>query len=284
LDQIKSESKHIRGRNDLLFIDWDRQKVLEFLDPANVNPRKYQDDAFTLLQTGTGRWLLDSEEFKHWFGTPRSKLWLEGIAGAGKTILMSLIVNHGQDHLGEDDAVAYYYCDYKNSDTHNTVNILGSIAKQLAIRDDSAFEKAKDLYAHHHPEGQLNSASTAEELLNLTLDLSKGFANTLIIVDGLDGCVSSQSEVVEYLQMLGSQDASPDVNIKILLASRNEYVIREKLQDKYEHVSIAARSEDLRLYVAAEIQTRMDQGKPRIGQTSLKQHIMDRLVEKADGM
>jgi hypothetical protein len=281
IHEIKAELKRTSERDERLIMGKDRQAILDFLcSVKSADPRKYQDKALGLLQPGTGLWFIESEEFKHWFKTPKSRLWLEGIAGAGKTILVSLIVRHALENLDEGDAVAYFYCDYKDSETQKPVNMLGSLARQLASQDEQAFAKAKALYAQHHPEGKPTSQASPEELRDLILDISRVLENTLIAVDGLDECVDTRL-VVDFLRSLSG---SAETNTKLLFASRGEHPIRERLQHDYVVISIAARSEDLKRYVLAEVQARMDQGRLRIRQTSLKEYIVERLVEKAAGM
>ena len=205
---------------------------------------------------------------------------MNGIAGAGKTILMSLIIRHTQENAGQDDAVAYFYCDYKDSKTQKPANILGSLAQQLASRDEHTLSRAKTLYAQHHPEGKPSSQATPEQLRDVILEVSNSLENVFIIVDGLDEC-SDARPVVDILKSL---TGSVKTNTKLLFASRDERAIRDRLQKEYVEVSIAARSEDLKRYVLAEVQTRMDQDRLRIRQNELKEHIVERLVEKADGM
>jgi hypothetical protein len=282
--EIKAEVKRSGERHerlDRLIVDRESQAVLDFLCPVkSVDPRKYQGNALNLLQPGTGVWFTESCEFKNWFGSPNAKLWMNGIAGAGKTILMSLIIRHAQENLGQGDAVAYFYCDYKDPETHKPVNILGSLLQQLASRDEHTFSRAKALYAQHHPEGKPSSQATPEQLRDVILDISKSLENVLIIVDGLDEC-SDARPVVDFLKSLTGLAGT---NTKVLFASRDERAIRERLQKEYVEVSIAARSEDLKRYVLAEVQTRMDQDRLRIRQNELKEYIVERLVEKADGM
>jgi hypothetical protein len=106
------------------------------------------------------------------------------------------------------------------------------------------------------------------------------FENALIIVDALDECVKDRSHVVDLLQSLNK---SSDSNIKTLFTSRREVDIEDQLSE-YKQVSIAARSSDLRLYVACEIELRIRKKMLRLRDAKLKEHIMERLIEGADGM
>ena len=98
-------------------------------------------------------------------------------------------------------------------------------------------------------------------------------------MDGLDECTVRRPCVVELLSSLN--DSSNGV--KTLFASRDELDIRTKL-GTFSNISIAARNSDLRLYVAAELQKRIETKQLHLRNLSLKEHIMDKLVEKAQGM
>ncbi len=116
--------------------------------------------------------------------------------------------------------------------------------------------------------------------------MASSFHDVSIIVDGLDECGESTTKVIESLVSLGSDVSS---NTRTLFLSRAEHEIREILQERYNynHIEIAANSEDLRLYVAAEIKSRMrktGREQLRIKSPELKKHIMEALVQRADGM
>ena len=114
--------------------------------------------------------------------------------------------------------------------------------------------------------------------------LASKFQDVSIIVDGLDECGSSTSDVITSLTSLCSNAGS---NIRSLFLSRDEYEIRELLSEAFFHVNIAAQSEDLKLYVAAQIDSRerlVGRGQLRIRSKDLKQHIITKLVDGAQGM
>ncbi|RYP90715.1 hypothetical protein DL770_003180 [Monosporascus sp. CRB-9-2] len=62
---------------------------------------------------GTGRWLLDNQSIKEWmdpiYPTIPPLLWLNGIPGAGKTILASLIVEECRKLSIHPDVLYFYY-------------------------------------------------------------------------------------------------------------------------------------------------------------------------------
>lgn len=130
---------------------------------------------------------------------------------------------------GDNLAVAFFYCDYQSTATQNTRNILGSLAKQLAVQDEESFTKL----------------------------------------------------VTQLLASLS--DIGEAKNIKSLFLSRDDPDIRLVLKG-FVHISIAASSNDLRLFVQAEIELRTRNKDLRIKDQTLKEEIMKRLLDGADGM
>jgi ribosomal protein S16 len=63
----------------------ERRKILDTI--GSFDPNGHQNIAIKLRQPGTGVWFTEGPQFKHWVETPKAKLWLYGIPGAGKTVL-----------------------------------------------------------------------------------------------------------------------------------------------------------------------------------------------------
>jgi hypothetical protein len=69
----------------------------------------------------------------------------------------------------------------------------------------------------------------------------------------------------------------------MLISSRQEHDMKWSLAD-FQQISIAAESQDLRLYVPAEIDIRQKRHKLRIRNPGLKDEMIDKLVNGAHGM
>jgi Cdc6-like AAA superfamily ATPase len=223
--------------------------------------------------------LTESQEFKHWLATPGSHLWLSGIPGAGKTVLASSVIEEALKFSDSKNAVAFFYCDYKNTATQEPLKVLGCIASHLARQNEDCLDKLRVYYKTCNPDRNTSRPPDKYQLRNLVLEMASHFNNVAILVDGLDECGQTTVEVVELLVSLG--DRCP--TIKTLFLSRNEQNIKELLMD-YSQISIAARSSDLKLYVASEIELRTRTRKLRLTSNQLKEHILDKLVNGADGM
>jgi hypothetical protein len=95
--------------------------------------------------------------------------------------------------MDEDDAVSYFFCDYKNVATHDPSNILKSLAKQLALQGQGVFSILEKFYDRFHSEGSLPTVPSPEELRDLVVAICQSFSHTFIIVDGLDECTGDRS-------------------------------------------------------------------------------------------
>lgn len=278
VEGIRIELKERHEAETRIAIDKERHEILKSL--AKVDPRSNHNMSRKLRSPGTGLWLTEGQEFKYWMETRNAKLWYYGIPGAGKTVLASTVIEEALRASNPNTAVAFFYCDYKDPATQDLSNILGSLAQQFAKQDEDSFTKLRDFYDVHNPEHQPNVTYDSDALSTLVKEMTLVFDNSIIIIDGLDECGMNASMVVDSLAALDDVD---DSTIKTLFLSRDEIDIRERLEG-YTKVSIAARSSDLTLYVGAEIEIRMRKGRLRIKDQSLKEYIMERLVEGAEGM
>ncbi|KAF4629542.1 hypothetical protein G7Y89_g8607 [Cudoniella acicularis] len=260
-----------------MVISQKRKELLKVL--GSTDARKWQDSNIRLRQPGTGIWFTDGPEFKSWLSTNESKLWINGIPGAGKTILVASIIQEIEKTVDCSHALAFFYCDYKDSATHDPLTIFGSLARQLILQDERCFPHLTEFYQEHAMNDGTSRGHTSEEICELIRKVSKNYQTTMIVVDGLDEIASRRADVTKLLRSLNTKDGS----IKTLFASRPEYDIGRQLKDFYQ-ISIAAMSSDLRLYVASEIEKRTREEKLRIRDPTLKEHVMKTLVEGADGM
>lgn len=279
VDEIKRELKQKHEADVRIAIDAKRQTILRSF--GNIDPCQNQKMSIKLRQPGTGSWLIESQEYRDWCQTGNRKLWLYGIPGAGKTILASTMIEEALRGSNANNAVAFFYCDYKDPATQKPQLILGSLIQQIAKQDEQAFEKVAVFCDNWNTEHRKDYDYDCQELRDLLLEISCCFDSATILVDGLDECGANTPEMMELLTSLNADDVGAD--IRTLFLSRDEVEIRERLGD-YCHLAVAARSSDLRLYVGAEIEQRIRKNKLRIKDHSLKEYIMNRLVEGAEGM
>ena len=279
INGIKTELQQKREIETRIAVTQERRNILDWIQP--YGPHQNHETSLRLRHPGTGLWLIEGEEFKSWLTYPRAKLFCYGIPGAGKTVLASSIFQEVIGHSCASMGVAFFYCDYKNAATQDPRNILGSLGCQLALQDEQNFERLRTFYENRNPANRPPIDVSMEDLRDMVVEMASNFNEAMIIVDGLDECGTQMNLVTRLLSgLICSGEAG---NIKTLFLSRDEQDIREALEG-YHQVSIAAKSSDLRLFVRAEIEIRTRNRDLRIKDESLKEDIMERLAEGAEGM
>lgn len=231
-----------------------------------------------LRHPGTNLWFVNGPEFTSWLQSRNSKLWMYGIPGAGKTVLVAAAIEETMQYADPEYAVAYYYCDYKVPDSQRLQKMFACIAGQLARQNERCFDELAKMY---RPDPDQSPKSTLPNEADLSKLLSRCFANfdqVAVIVDGVEECFDPSSVAIALADLV-----SQCPQLRLLVVSRDEQTIRPHLHD-FEKLSIAARNDDLRLYVSAEIEERSKRGTLRIKSTALKDDILDRLINGAEGM
>jgi hypothetical protein len=176
---------------------------------------------------------------------------------------------------------AYYYCTYRDPISQKPTYILGSLIRQLAERSTEAFLECKAFHAVRNPAGRPSSQPTEVELGELLQTISKHFAEVSLIVDGLDECGAAAGiDRTELTRVLSNIHDPSEGTIRIAIASRREQNIDIYLTE-FEHISIAAMSSDLELYVAAEVARR---GRHIIRDENIREEIIEALTSGAEGM
>lgn len=232
-----------------------------------------------LHQPGTGLWFLEKgSAFHKWLDTAGSKLWVYAIPGAGKTVLSALAIEETAKLASTAHGVIFYYYNHGTYNSQRLSDLLSCSIGQLARQHGECMavlaEKSR-LYEGTTSETRLHSK---DELLIILRTMLRLFSTISIIVDGVDEC-GEAAEGTEMLVLIASQLP----HVRMLLFSRRETQI-ELLLDDFEHLSIATVSQDLRLYVPAQIERRVKLGKLRIRNSDVKDEIVERLVNGADGM
>ena len=276
LRDLKSQVKEFLDVQLRIRLDKRHEKVLKSF--AKTDPRLSYHANIRLRKANTGIWFLESTEFQTWLETKNSRLWIYGIPGAGKTILASITIEETIRRSNPENGVAYFFCDYKNSETSIPINILGSIVHQLGRQSEGAFQKIEEFYTRYGSSDISSTSYNPEDICNLIIDVTRFFDNVMLVVDGLDECDNYTGDVVELLVKL-----SASKSIKCLFLSR-EFENIKTLLGGWPSVSIAARNQDLRLYVLSEIELRTKRGQLEIYDQTLKDQIVRRLTEEADGM
>ncbi|KAI0045255.1 hypothetical protein FA95DRAFT_1607874 [Auriscalpium vulgare] len=234
-----------------------------------------------------GRWLLNRPEFENWADSPGSgMLWLRGKAGAGKTVLSSIVVNSLSAQLVERKTVAYFYCQFddpqKRSDPRIVIGtLLHQVISQLPTNE----------LALRSSNAALQDLDTLRDALS---SIAKQAKNVFLIVDALDEFDdSSRWKLIQALKHL-SQDAKVFVASRDLLPSQYQDDTLALLRDvpaipaDPEHVKgdiIDFVERNVR-FIEEDGLNSPDNPEPplKVASLPLRDEIRKVLLERADGM
>ncbi|KIJ69635.1 hypothetical protein HYDPIDRAFT_67948, partial [Hydnomerulius pinastri MD-312] len=107
-------------------------RLLEWL--GGLDCTSEHEDICSLRQPGTCQWLPATEMFNSWRSGAISFLWLKGRVGTGKSILASAVIEDLRESRDIGEALAFFYCDFRNERSMNAAEVLRSLLAQL-LRD-----------------------------------------------------------------------------------------------------------------------------------------------------
>lgn len=195
-------------------------EVIEWIAGA---PTHLDHEAFCAAREdykGSGDWILKQEKVQNWREEDipvSSILWLNGIPGAGKTILASVII---EKCLKEARfATGYFYCKDGDPDMNNCISVFKSLLGQLLTqyRDPVPY-----CYDRKSSSGELTLNST--HLTTQILDLfCQKIPKLYIIIDGLDECdTSERKQILTFFNKIVNRcDAYEPGKLRVLFISQD---------------------------------------------------------------
>ncbi|TVY83735.1 Ankyrin repeat domain-containing protein [Lachnellula suecica] len=167
---------------------------------SSDKPSAKQNDIFRRRQEGTGEWLLESPEYRTWYKGEKQTLFCQGIPGAGKTIMSSIVINDldstfpaGQSDVG----IAFLYCDYKTEKEQSPEFFMASLLSQLLRRQSSLPAFIRDLY-----QKEKEDLPRPQDIKSALRIVVKTCSRVFIVVDALDECKEADSTRTELLDEL----------------------------------------------------------------------------------
>ncbi|KAH8687413.1 hypothetical protein BGZ60DRAFT_363661, partial [Tricladium varicosporioides] len=233
---------------------------------------------------GSGRWLLGNNQIQGWFNPEFCSaplVWINGIPGAGKTVLASLVVEELQRlQSAHPITLGFFYCKHKDNQRNTFNAVARAILAQLLNQNEDLLPY---LFENASTSGEivLGSPSLTKELLETALKSSE---KLYIVIDGLDECDPPEKKaIIQWFQSVVA--ALPDTefdSLRCLFISQDDGEIG-KLLSKLPTIRIKPEDTraDIQTYVTIwgkEIQEKFDLPDEN------RKDIITAVIERADGM
>ncbi|KAJ7129104.1 hypothetical protein C8R46DRAFT_1331248, partial [Mycena filopes] len=235
-----------------------------------INFFQQHADITSARQKGTGGWLIVNPRFQAWKEGLGTTLWCRGIPGAGKTVLVSMVVDHLRQ--GTTARTACIYLNHKETKVQTPANLLTSIWRQLVIGGQDISE-VRTAYQKHLETKTAPSLAEIENIVRSEISKSKVY----IVVDAVD-------EYPEELrQILLPALAAMGPTCNLMMTSRPHITPSPAFQN-IKFLEIQADMDDVQAYVNMEIQNSPHLSKCVQKEPALMEEIHARVSGSVDGM
>jgi len=154
---------------------------------TQIDHAPQQSDFISRRQEGTGRWLLDSDEFQRWIDQNEQTLFCPGMPGAGKTMITSIVVDDLCTRFENDDSIgiAYIYCNFRQQQNQKPADLLACLLRQLVQGRPSLPDGINRLYERHKAK---RTRPSYDEISQILQSVTSSYSRTFIVIDALDEC------------------------------------------------------------------------------------------------
>lgn len=204
----------------------------------------------------------------------QAHLYLRPAAGAGKTILASVVVNH-LTHICRDSGnavVACVYFRYSERTSQSLAKLIAGIWRQMVDSHKPMSRRLRESHAK-------DLSPPLDVLIELLQAEAKSRSKVFIVLDALDECPTEKGTRSTLLNIIRALKPTPN----ILITSRvfnDDFLASQRV----ESLEIGARAEDMQKYITARIQ-REDRLKRHVARDhTLAELIVQELVDRAQKM
>ena len=225
----------------------------------------------TNREKDTGNWVFDCAEIKAWLESQGSTLLCHGIQGAGKSTLISLIIDHLLQIHGDKVGVgvAYLYCELTSNEEQPHVALIASLLKQLSQQRPYLPINVRQLYERHR---RCNSHPSPEDLIRELDVVIQLFDEVIIVIDAIDEC--ARKSAASLLRSLAALQVTR--GIKLLVSSQNS----EALAGILPHTKLEIRAQEVD--ICKYLQVHLPEFVSR--DSDLQERIKTAITSAADGM
>ncbi|QGI78717.1 hypothetical protein CEK25_005446 [Fusarium fujikuroi] len=236
IDEVISGVKHLKRSIA-------EQEVLEWLSDEDFGA--YQFDERSKKAPGTCQWFFNSPEYQSWTQNKSQVLFCPGIAGAGKSVLASAVIEnlHARFQPNSSTAIVHIYCRYNRVDQQTFDELWASILRQLCERLSPLPECITQVYNQYKPQ---RVKPPRERSLSVLKSVSSLFSKVFLVVDALDEWATEHGDLYSLPAELLLLQRKLDMNL--LATSRPIPLISNQFED-HPSVSISAQQQDIYAYV-----------------------------------
>ncbi|KAK2803839.1 hypothetical protein FQN50_006846 [Emmonsiellopsis sp. PD_5] len=280
LNAMQDNISTVVGDQKLKEKEEERKRVLKWLSQFPY------DDHHTFAKgervPGTGYWIFDKVEYKIWRKVKGEILWIHGIPGAGKTKLISRVVDHFREGEQKNDGhlrMAFFYCRKDDDSRRNAVDILRSLIKQLVDPCDVLPREIVEIYRQKSPEDAPSRQLTVNECESMLVDTISDRKNAVLVLDALDECHEDSIEVI--ISIFTKIANLCNSNTKVILSSRDLPVIQNCLEQG-NRIGISA--SDIERDIGRFVRCRLARDNTSKIPSELRDRIIDTLSRKSKQM
>ncbi|KAJ4243331.1 hypothetical protein NW762_014817 [Fusarium torreyae] len=278
IDDVQQTTFATKAGTDSIRSDLRADKIKRWLCPPD--PSTNANHARKLRHEGTGAWLLKTRLFREWYSGSRRHLWLNGLAGCGKTVLSATVLDDLTN--GNDRLILRFFFDFSDTTKQTLDGMFRSLAFQL-YRGETGSASLLDASFQAHQDGRDQPATkTLEDLVCKMIAAQK---ESFIVLDALDES-TTKGELVLWIKDVVSR---PELrHVQLICTGRPEAEFMREIpsllgSDNCLALNKESINADIRSYVAAQLSQGRDfRDKP------LSQDLLTRIRKKvgdgADGM
>ncbi|KAK8229363.1 hypothetical protein HDK90DRAFT_356194 [Phyllosticta capitalensis] len=250
-------------------------KIKLWLSPPD--PSINFNEAIEKHHAGTGSWFLDGEELRNWTRSPNSFIWLYGLAGSGKTVLSSALIQSLKEDLKNDISarpIIYFFFDFKTEEKQSLDKMARSLIYQLFKARPEGCMGLVSLFTECRNGSE---QPTRTSLLKTLASLLEAFDEVRMVIDAVEE--ANQKDKQKLIDWIRTISESRIPSLHFLVSSRQEPDIERALTDIGTSVQISADAvlRDVSLFVYEQIQGANEHG---LGKWKSHPEILEDVVEK----
>ena len=196
----------------------------------------------------------------------------------------SVVIEHMKMYcaLEPNLAIAYFYFDFNEPGKQNATNFVSTLVAQLCNHIAELPEELTKLYQACSNGTQVAALYSLQEVL---FAVAKKFDNVFIVADALDECPNDRKLREELLELIQDMSTQSSSNLHLLVTSRAEQDISERLLPLSSTRAISIQSSqiesDIKSYICYEISK---DSKLKSFPAGQQENIQKTLLAGANGM